>query len=142
MKNNPTVANVKLETYKRIIFELINRITGISPDKYTSELEAYVAEHREIECAFLIDSKGFQVTPTVLQKDTEILSGYTPAVIGVNHDIKNYFYAVKEQIEDPFISGWYISAATGQSCKTISSHFYNSNGEKIVVCVDLKKKQS
>ena len=142
MKNNPTVANVKLETYKRFIFELINRITGISPDKYTSALEAYVAEHKEIECAFLIDSKGFQVTPTVLQKNTEILSGYTPAVIGVNHDIKNYFYAVKEQIEDPFISGWYISAATGQSCKTISSHFYNSNGEMIVVCVDLKKKQS
>lgn len=142
MKKNPTVANVKLETYKRIIFELINRITGISPDKYTSALESYVAEHREIECAFLIDSKGFQVTPTVLQKDTEILSGYTPAVIGVNHDIKNYFYAVKEQIEDPFISGWYISAATGQSCKTISSHFYNSKGEMIVVCVDLKKKQS
>lgn len=142
MKKNPTVANVKLETYKRIIFGLINRITGISPEKYTSELEAYVAEHKEIECAFLIDSKGFQLTPTVLQKDTEILSGYTPAVIGVNHDIKNYFYAIKEQIEDPFISGWYISAATGQSCKTISSHFYNSNGELIVVCVDLKRKQS
>ncbi|MGN0603660.1 MAG: EAL domain-containing protein [Oscillospiraceae bacterium] len=142
MKKNPTVANVKLETYKRIIFGLINRITGISPDKYTSELEAYVAEHKEIECAFLIDSKGFQLTPTVLQKDTEILSGYTPALIGVNHDIKNYFYAIKEQIEDPFISGWYISAATGQSCKTISSHFYNSNGELIVVCVDLKRKQS
>ncbi|MGN1137647.1 MAG: EAL domain-containing protein [Oscillospiraceae bacterium] len=142
MKKNPTVANVKLETYKRIIFGLINRITGISPDRYTSELEAYVTEHKEIECAFLIDSKGFQLTPTVLQKDTEILSGYTPALIGVNHDIKNYFYAIKEQIEDPFISGWYISAATGQSCKTISSHFYNSNGELIVVCVDLKRKQS
>ena len=75
-----------------------------------------------------------------MDEDTEILAGYHPAVIGVNHDIKNYFYAVKEQIEDPFISGWYISSATGKSCKTISSKIYDKNGEMIVVCVDLKRK--
>ncbi len=142
MKNNPTVANVKLETYKRIIYDLVNRLTGISPERYTNELRAYVAEHSEIECAFLIDSKGFQLTPTVLAEGTDVIPGYNPDVIGANHDIKNYFYAVSEQIEDPFISGWYVSAATGQSCKTISSHFFNSDNEMIIVCVDLKRKIS
>ncbi|MCD7731016.1 MAG: EAL domain-containing protein [Oscillospiraceae bacterium] len=140
MKNNPTVANVKIETYKRIIYDLVNRLTGIEPEKYNIELNKYVAEHNEIECAFLIDSKGFQITDTVMLPETEILSGYTPAIYGVNHDIKNYFYAIKEQIEDPFISGWYISSATGKSCKTISSHFYNSKNEMIIACVDLKKR--
>lgn len=140
MKKNPTVVNVKIETYKRIIYDLINRLTGIDPQKYNAELTNYISEHSEIECAFLIDSKGFQITDTVMTPDTEILSGYRPAIIGVNHDIKNYFYAIKEQIEDPFISGWYISGATGKSCKTISSHFYNSNNEMIVVCVDLKRR--
>lgn len=140
MKNNPTVVNVKIETYKRIIYDLINRLTGIDPQKYNAELTNYINEHNEIECAFLINSKGFQITDTVMSSDTEILAGYRPAIIGVNHDIKNYFYAIKEQIEDPFISGWYISGATGKSCKTISSHFYNSNNEMIVVCVDLKRR--
>ena len=140
MKKNPTVVNVKIETYKRIIYDLINRLTGIDPQKYNAELTNYINEHSEIECAFLIDSKGFQITNTVMSPDTEILAGYQPAIIGVNHDIKNYFYAIKEQIEDPFISGWYISGATGKSCKTISSHFYNSNNEMIVVCVDLKRR--
>lgn len=140
MKKNPTVVNVKIETYKRIIYDLINRLTGIDPQKYNAELTNYINEHNEIECAFLINSKGFQITDTVMSPDTEILAGYQPAIIGVNHDIKNYFYAIKEQIEDPFISGWYISGATGKSCKTISSHFYNSNNEMIVVCVDLKRR--
>ena len=108
-------------------------------DDYNAELRDYVDEHSEIECAFLIDSKGFQITDTVMTPGVEILEGYHPALMGVNHDIKNYFYAIKEQIEDPFISGWYISNATGKSCKTISSKFYNKKGEMIVACVDLKK---
>ncbi len=140
MKNNPTVANVKIETYKRIVYDLVNHLTGVSPDRYNDELIRYISNHSEIECAFLIDSKGFQITDTVMNPETKIGEGYTPAPKGVNHDIKNYFYAVKEQIEDPFISGWYISSATGNNCKTISSHFYNSSNEMIVACVDLKKK--
>lgn len=140
MKKNPTVVNVRIETYKRIIYDLINRLTGIEPQKYNTELTNYINEHTEIECAFLINSKGFQITDTVMSPGTEILAGYQPAIIGVNHDIKNYFYAIKEQIEDPFISGWYISGATGKSCKTISSHFYNSENEMIIVCVDLKRR--
>lgn len=138
-KKNPTVVNMKIESYKRIIYELVNRLSCMIHDDYNAELRDYVDEHNEIECAFLIDSKGFQITDTVMTPDTEILEGYHPAIIGVNHDIKNYFYAIKEQIEDPFISGWYISNATGKSCKTISSKFYNKNGEMIVACVDLKK---
>lgn len=138
-KKNPTVVNMKIESYKRIIYELVNRLSCMTHDDYNAELRDYVDEHNEIECAFLIDSKGFQITDTVMTPDTEILEGYHPAIIGVNHDIKNYFYAIKEQIEDPFISGWYISNATGKSCKTISSKFYNKRGEMIVACVDLKK---
>lgn len=138
-KKNPTVVNMKIESYKRIIYELVNRLACMEHEDYNAELRDYVDEHNEIECAFLIDSKGFQITDTVMTPDTEILEGYHPAIIGVNHDIKNYFYAIKEQIEDPFISGWYISNATGKSCKTISSKFYNKNGEMIVACVDLKK---
>ncbi|MGN0642042.1 MAG: EAL domain-containing protein [Huintestinicola sp.] len=138
-KKNSTVASMKIESYKRIIYDLVNRLACLDNENYNEELMRYVNEHPEIECAFLINNKGFQITNTVMTPDTEILEGYHPALIGVNHDIKNYFYAIVEQIEDPFISGWYISNATGKSCKTISSKFYNRRGEMIVTCVDLKK---
>ena len=140
IKKNPTAVNVQIETYKRIIYELVSTLVGVDTKDYNWTLQNYVSEHREIECAFLIDEKGFQITDTVMTEDTEILPGYQPAIRGVNHDIKNYFYAVKEQIEDPFISGWYISSATGRNCKTISSHFYDKNNKLIVACVDLKRR--
>ncbi|MDE6709971.1 MAG: EAL domain-containing protein, partial [Oscillospiraceae bacterium] len=140
IKKNPTAVNVQIETYKRIIYDLVSTLVGVDTKDYNWTLQNYVSEHREIECAFLIDEKGFQITDTVMTEDTEILPGYQPAIRGVNHDIKNYFYAVKEQIEDPFISGWYISSATGRSCKTISSHFYDKNNKLIVACVDLKRR--
>ncbi|MBQ8786832.1 MAG: EAL domain-containing protein [Oscillospiraceae bacterium] len=139
IKKNPTVVNVQIESYKRIIYDLVSNLIGTNPNDYESVLKKYVHEHKEIECAFLIDEKGFQITETIMTSDTEIQPGFKPELKGVNHDIKNYFYAVKEQIEDPFISGWYISAATGKNCKTISSHFYN-DGKMIVVCIDLKKR--
>lgn len=140
IKKNPTAVNVQIETYKRIIYDLVSTLVSVAPADYDRALHNYVSAHREIECAFLIDEKGFQITETVMTEDTEILPGYQPAIRGVNHDIKNYFYAVKEQIEDPFISGWYISSATGRSCKTISSHFYDKNNKLIVACVDLKRR--
>ena len=140
IKKNPTVANVKIESYKRIIYAIVSALTGTAPADYEQVLKKYVYEHKEIECAFLIDEKGFQITETIMTPDIEILPGFKPEIKGVNHDIKNYFYAVKEQIEDPFISGWYISAATGKNCKTMSSHFYNSEGKMIIVCIDLKKR--
>ena len=140
IKKNPTVVNVQIESCKRIIGSLVTTLKDINPDDYEKLLKKYVCDHREIECAFLIDEKGFQITETVMTPDAEILPGFKPEIKGINHDIKNYFYAVKEQIEDPFISGWYISTATGKHCKTISSHFYDSSGRMIVVCVDLKKR--
>ncbi len=140
IKKNPTAVNVQIETYTRIINSLVETLSGSEEKDYEKTLKKYVAEHHEIECAFLIDEKGFQITDTVMDPETEILEGFHPAIRGVNHDIKNYFYAIKEQIEDPFISGWYISAATGKSCKTISSKIYGKDGGMIVVCVDLKRK--
>ena len=139
-KKNETVANMRIESYKRIIYDLINRLSCMEGDDYDAELREYIKENSDIESAYLIDKKGFQITDTVMSEDTVIQEGHRPSIKGVNHDIKNYYYAIKEQIEDPFISGWYVSASTGNTCKTISSKFYSKTGEMIVACVDLKNK--
>jgi EAL domain-containing protein (putative c-di-GMP-specific phosphodiesterase class I) len=139
IKNNPTAESVRIETYKRIIYDLVTKLTGLSADFYESALESYMAQHDELECAFMMDQNGFQITSTVMGKNAQSLPGFTPGLLGENHGIKNYFYAVRERIEDPFISGWYTSAATGKSCKTISSKFFDRSGRMIVVSVDLKR---
>ncbi len=139
IKKNETVQNVELESYRRIIYDLVLRLSTTEDKNYNEELLSYVAEHKEIECAFIINSDGFQITNTVMLPGQSASSEYYPALCGENHGVKNYFYAVKEKIEDPFISGWYISNATGNYCKTISSGFHNKDGKLLVACVDLKK---
>jgi EAL domain-containing protein (putative c-di-GMP-specific phosphodiesterase class I) len=139
IKNNPTAESVRIETYKRIIYDLVSTLTGIPEENYEDMLRSYLAAHDELECAFMMDQNGFQITSTVMGKGVESLPGFMPGLLGENHGIKNYFYAVRERIEDPFISGWYTSAATGKRCKTISSKFYDHAGRMIVVSVDLKK---
>jgi hypothetical protein len=139
IKNNPTAESVRIETYKRIIYDLVSTLTGTPAETYEHTLRSYLDGHSELECAFMMDQNGFQITSTVMGKGAESLPGFTPGLLGENHGIKNYFYAVRERIEDPFISGWYTSAATGKRCKTISSKFYDHAGRMIVVSVDLKK---
>jgi EAL domain-containing protein (putative c-di-GMP-specific phosphodiesterase class I) len=139
IKNNPTAETVRIESYKRIIYNLVTVLTGLPNEQYEPTLYDYLSEHPELECAFMMDHNGFQITSTVMSKESESLPGYTPGLLGENHGIKNYFYAVRERIEDPFISGWYTSAATGKQCKTISSKFFDSKGKMVVVSVDLKK---
>jgi EAL domain-containing protein (putative c-di-GMP-specific phosphodiesterase class I) len=139
IKNNPTAEGVRIETYKRIIYNIVSALTGLPLEDYETAIRVYLDEHEELECAFLMDQNGFQITSTVMGKGAESLPGYMPGLIGENHGIKNYFYAVRERIEDPFISGWYTSAATGRRCKTISSKFFDSMGRMVIVAVDLKK---
>jgi EAL domain-containing protein (putative c-di-GMP-specific phosphodiesterase class I) len=139
IKNNPTAEGLRIETYKRIIYNIVSALTGLSSEDYEQAICRYLEEHDELECAFLMDQNGFQITSTMMCNGTESLPGFTPGLVGENHCIKNYFYAVRERIEDPFISGWYTSAATGRQCKTISSKFFDSQGRMIVVAVDLKK---
>lgn len=139
IKRNPTAVSIQIETYKRMIYYLISFLTGLDRSEYDYQLYKYVNGNNDIEAAYLMDSKGFQITNTVMREDVPPVPGCKPAVKGFSHDVKNYFYAIKERIEDPFISGWHTSAATGRKCKTISSKFYDKENNLVVVCIDLKK---
>ncbi|MDR0947828.1 MAG: EAL domain-containing protein [Ruminococcus sp.] len=137
IKNNPTAEGVRIENYKRIIYNLISHLAGIPETAYTAVMESFLGENPEIECIFLIDENGFQITRSILPPSVEIMPGCHPALPGESHSIKNYFYAVREQIEDPFISGRYVSEATGHYCKTVSSKFFSDKRKMIIACVDL-----
>lgn len=113
-KKNPTVVNMKIESYKRIIYELVNRLSCMTHDDYNAELRDYVDEHNEIECAFLIDSKGFQITDTVMTPDTEILEGYHPAIIGVKPRYQELFLRYKGTDRRPVHFGLVHKQCYGQ----------------------------
>lgn len=128
-------------TSKELIHELLILLSEAEESEYENIMYSYIKEYPEIECIFLIGANGIQISDTIISADSipeDSLSVYAPAVIGDSHSLKNYFYAVIEDIENPFISDKYISDATGNMCITVSSKFTNKNRKKIVVCIDIK----
>ena len=141
VKIKQEIINRYKNKYIGIISEIIASLSGVSSNRYQEIIFDYVKSNSEIECIFLLDINGIQISDTAILEETlnarrSLL--YSPSSKGDKHDIKNYYYAIKENIEDPFISDWYISNATGNSCKTLSSQFKDKNGKTIIVCIDLK----
>lgn len=139
IKKNQALVSMRRESYKQMIRMLIDRLTTAAPEDCEGELFKYVSSNPEIECAYVIDGNGIQISETAVIPSRIQSEVFAPASKGTSHQIKNYFYAVHEKIEDPFISSWYTSAATGRLCKTISASYYNASGELLIACIDLIK---
>ena len=127
--------------YMTLIDELVTKLADVSAAQFEDILWQYVTDNNAVECVFLLDNNGVQISDTIILEDTlnerhSVL--FAPAIKGDKHEIKNYYYAVKENIENPFISDWYISNATGKTCKTLSSKFNDKDGNIVIVCIDLK----
>ena len=129
------------KNYLNVVHGLLGRLQSTTSLEYEDIMWHFVTENNEVECVFLLDMAGMQISDTIILEETlgdRRSVFFAPAVKGDRHEIKNYYYAVKEDIENPFISDWYISNATGKSCKTISSKFQDENGSSLIVCVDIK----
>lgn len=128
----------------RLAMDLVEALSEKKSCEYEDELLRFVTEHGEVECAFLIDGNGVQISDTIML--AEVFENrrsmlFAPAVKGDRHEIKNYFYAVNEGLEDPFLTEQYISGATGNSCRTVSSKFYDENGNPVILCIDIKQEK-
>lgn len=100
----------------------------------------FLAENSQVECVYLIDYCGVQLTQTYLSPYLKVGLGlFTPGVVGDMHQIKHYYYAVREGLEDPFLSDWYVSGATGHPCRTLSASFVGEDKIRRILCLDFVK---
>lgn len=132
------------EQYLSLLADLMGQLRYMDMSQYEELLFYFVKERRQVSCAYLLDEEGFQITSTVMlpevfQNRRSTLFG--PAPKGANHALKHYFYAVREKMEDPFLSDWYISSATGHHCRTASTKFVTKKGEVVYVCIDIAPQQ-
>lgn len=139
-KRQASEINSRSENIK-LIDNLVDVLSHTAPADFENALWNFVYSHPRVECAFLLDDKGVQISDTIMAEnalDEKRSPLFAPAVKGDRHEIKNYYYAVHEGLENPFITDWYISNATGKNCKTLSEEFHDANGNSVIVCVDLK----
>lgn len=117
--------------------ELIFYDGGLSREaNIKNKIKKYLKDYDYIECIYLIDENGKQISNTFFDGNTPSFhknSLFSPAQKGEDHSLKQYFYQLKTSHSSHFISKTYISMATGNICRTISSYI-NKN---IIIAMDI-----
>lgn len=108
----------------------------------TRNLARFIDDYPGVECLYVLDMKGNQISKTVCNPD-RLKSGkrflYEPADEGADHSLKEYFLPIQAGLEK-FTTRPYISLASGNLCTTISHVYYHkSSGRHRILCVDMKR---
>jgi hypothetical protein len=125
--------------FRGILERKVAELAGCGPAERVACMERVFTGSKRVECLYLLDSFGIQVTPTVLpaRKTGAIRGGvFQPAEAGADQSLKEYFLVLQgegaQSTSEP-----YISLATGSICVTFSSRFTTAAGESLVICMDV-----
>jgi len=102
-------------------------------------LETEIQNHRDVECLYVIDGEGRQLSHTIMNPKimVEQDENFRPALPGEDHSSKKYFRQAMKNKQELCVSPEYISKATGNLCKTISYAYQCADKEYYVICIDL-----
>lgn len=107
---------------------------------FNGKLEESIRQHEEIECAYVLNEKGVQVSGTVFNRGASLRYThlFSPAVSGADHSLKVYYRQLKNAELDKFLTEPYASLASGNLCRTFSSFFRARDRRSYVLCLDFK----
>ncbi|EAU53985.1 sensory protein, containing eal-domain [Mariprofundus ferrooxydans PV-1] len=121
--------------YNSISADIISRLHS------TNESAEVVARwimqaHVHIDCVYLLNEQGIQISKTVCRTRSETVHPlFSPSDEAADHSYKEYYYYLKYLGTNRYISEPYISLATGNICRTVSSRFIHQGGV-CILCVD------
>lgn len=93
----------------------------------------------DLECIYVLNRSGIQISGTILNpyhKRKKLSKIFHPDEIMTDQSSKEYFFNIFNGT-DMYISGPYISSATGNICITVSKSYNDRNGEKMILCIDV-----
>jgi EAL domain-containing protein (putative c-di-GMP-specific phosphodiesterase class I) len=101
-----------------------------------------IQDDPHIECLYVLDGAGVQVTETVCNQSMARRSGgamFRPAPRGTDHSLKEYFYVLVDVELPRYTTDPYVSLASGHLCRTISTCFRDgTDGKSYVLCADIR----
>jgi EAL domain-containing protein (putative c-di-GMP-specific phosphodiesterase class I) len=125
-----------------LLMDLVKTLTGMAADAFDRTLSASVLRARDLECLYVVDASGIQVTRTVTM---QYMRGRTrgllfqPALPGTDHSMKDYYYGLVDAGLNRFITEPYVSLASGNLCRTLSCLFKGAEGKNYVLCMDVRE---
>jgi len=141
MNSKMNKESVYHRTIDAFLCNLITEFENKSPFEYDDLFIKCVNNHRNlnVECAYILDEQGIQVSNTLFSSEKrnhrQKLMFY-PAVKGVDHSLKKYYYRLMNSREGKYLSNPYVSHATGNICITATRVFKQTGNENFILCVD------
>lgn len=116
--------------------DMIGRKGREGLDKALSEI---VVDAVGVECAYIVDSEGVQITRTHFQSEDHVRffkGGQGTSARGTNHFLKHYFLKMKTSGDHQTLTRPYVSTITGNMCRTMGQMLQSSDGKVFYLFVD------
>jgi EAL domain-containing protein (putative c-di-GMP-specific phosphodiesterase class I) len=128
------------QEYDYILNEMVKELTLISGPQVDNKMQELVNRFTCLECVYILDENGFQVSETVFgtYKALNSKSIFQPAPRGSDHSMKDYYYLLLGLGQSKNYTEPYVSLASGNLCVTVSAWMNNSDGIRSVLCLDTK----
>ena len=124
-----------------ILNQLLCELTNAEAIDFDAMLSRNIVQYPSVECIYVLDEGGMQITNTICNEDIpRQQSGvmFHPAPKGTDHSLKEYYYILLDVELQKFTTDPYVSLASGNLCRTISTAFRDAaNNKMYVLCVDV-----
>jgi hypothetical protein len=131
-----------LMKYELMTQKIQAELSKVPAPGFDEKLLDMIHLYPSIECLYILDEKGFQVSMTVFAETvakTKNRLMFRPAEKGSDHAMKDYYYMMMNGGNQgtSFITEPYISLATGNTCLTFSRFFEDGEKHQHILCVDI-----
>ncbi len=127
------------ESYNVLVKDIIELLERTPPGEFDTALATGITMHSHLECLYLLDVHGKQVSntvcnPLIISSNKRFI--YHPAQRGADHSLKDYFLPISAGLPR-YTTDAYVSMASGNLCSTISTVFKGTDGQDFIICMDV-----
>jgi EAL domain-containing protein (putative c-di-GMP-specific phosphodiesterase class I) len=127
--------------YAVILNTMLCELGKADVKEFDQILTRLIASHPTVECLYILDESGHQVTESIcnfVTTDGGHRLMFRPAVKGADHSLKEFYYVLLDVELQKYTTDPYVSLASGNLCRTISTCFRDSNNNKLyILCIDV-----
>ncbi len=128
--------------FHSILFEIQVELGPLSSPKFGDTLGGMASRFPQVECFYVLDENGFQVTDSILnptRQETRNPRLFHPSPKGTDHTARDYCYYLTESGTNKthFLTEPYLSMTSGNNCVTLSSLFRAQDGTAYILCLDI-----
>jgi EAL domain-containing protein (putative c-di-GMP-specific phosphodiesterase class I) len=127
--------------YAIVLNEILCELATTSVPFFDEVLHKVGQRYPLVEALYVLDEAGTQVTNTICPARGATSKGrlmFRPALKGADHSLKEFYYVLLDVELQKYTTDPYVSLASGNVCRTISTCFRDANNTKLyILCIDV-----